>query len=85
MPNSINIPFPLYDMRIKNNLIIFDVGAHKGQTSSHFIKLLLNSFIHALQKLLEDLVKLPILKALHDVDYAEFKNGMNRLTTTFQV
>ena len=31
------------------NLMIFDVGAHKGQTSSHFSKLFPHSFIHAFE------------------------------------
>ena len=39
----------LYDADIKNNLMIFDVGAHKGQTSSHFFKLFPQSFIHAFE------------------------------------
>ena len=34
---------------IKKNLIIFDVGAHKGQTSSHFCNLFPQSFIHAFE------------------------------------
>lgn len=34
---------------IKKNLIIFDVGAHKGQTSSHFCKLFPQSIIHAFE------------------------------------
>jgi len=39
----------LSDVGIKNNLMIFDVGAHKGQTSSHFCKLFPHSFIHAFE------------------------------------
>ena len=37
----------LTDAGIKNNLMIFDVGAHKGQTSSYFCKLFPQSIIHA--------------------------------------
>ena len=39
----------LFDAGIKSNLMIFDVGAHKGQTSSHFCKLFNKSFIHAFE------------------------------------
>jgi len=39
----------LSDAGIKKNLLIFDVGAHKGQTSSHFCKLFPQSFIHAFE------------------------------------
>jgi len=39
----------LNDLGLKNNLMIFDVGAHKGQTSLHFCKLLPQSFIHAFE------------------------------------
>ena len=39
----------LYDAGIKSNLTLFDVGAHKGQTSSHFSKLFPQSFIHAFE------------------------------------
>ena len=35
----------LSDAGMKSNLIIFDVGAHKGQTSSHFCKLFSHSFM----------------------------------------
>tara|TARA_B100001248_G_C27374270_1_gene453332 strand:- start:402 stop:1082 length:681 start_codon:yes stop_codon:yes gene_type:complete len=34
---------------LNSNLLIFDVGAHKGQTSSHFCKLFPQSFIHAFE------------------------------------
>jgi hypothetical protein len=34
---------------IKSNLLIFDIGAHKGQTSSHFCKLFPQSIIHAFE------------------------------------
>lgn len=46
---SNNFATSLYDMGMKNNLMIFDVGAHKGQTSSHFYKLFPKSFIHAFE------------------------------------
>ena len=39
----------LNDLGLKNNLMIFDVGAHKGQTSLHFCKLFPQSFIHAFE------------------------------------
>jgi FkbM family methyltransferase len=39
----------LSDAGMKKNLIIFDVGAHKGQTSSHFCKLFSHSLIHAFE------------------------------------
>ncbi|MEC8044654.1 MAG: FkbM family methyltransferase [Verrucomicrobiota bacterium] len=39
----------LNGLGLKENLIIFDVGAHKGQTSSHFCKLFNQSFIHAFE------------------------------------
>ena len=39
----------LYDAGIKSNLMIFDVGAHKGQTSSHFCKLFPHSKIQAFE------------------------------------
>lgn len=39
----------LSDAGIKRNLMIFDIGAHKGQTSSHFCKLFPHSFIHAFE------------------------------------
>ena len=39
----------LSDAGMKSNLMIFDVGAHKGQTSSHFCKLFPHSFIHAFE------------------------------------
>ena len=39
----------LSDAGIKKNLMIFDIGAHKGQTSSHFCKLFPHSFIHAFE------------------------------------
>jgi len=39
----------LSDAGIKRNLMIFDIGAHKGQTSTHFCKLFPNSFIHAFE------------------------------------
>ena len=35
----------LSDAGMKSNLMIFDVGAHKGQTSSHFCKLFPHSFM----------------------------------------
>jgi hypothetical protein len=44
-----NFATSLYDMGMKNKLIIFDVGAHKGQTSSHFCKLFPQSIIHAFE------------------------------------
>lgn len=34
---------------LKENLMIFDVGAHKGQTSSHLYKLFPHSIIHAFE------------------------------------
>jgi hypothetical protein len=34
---------------MKSNLMIFYVGAHKGQTSSHFCKLFPQSIIHAFE------------------------------------
>ena len=34
----------LSDAGMKSNLMVFDVGAHKGQTSSHFCKLFRHSF-----------------------------------------
>ena len=34
---------------LKNNLMIFDVGAHKGQTSSHLCKSFPHSIIHAFE------------------------------------
>tara|TARA_B100002019_G_scaffold273434_1_gene269532 strand:- start:1487 stop:2164 length:678 start_codon:yes stop_codon:yes gene_type:complete len=39
----------LNDLGFKKNLVIFDIGAHKGQTSSHFCKLFPQSFIHAFE------------------------------------
>ena len=39
----------LSDAGMKKNLIIFDVGAYKGQTSSHFCKLFSHSLIHAFE------------------------------------
>jgi hypothetical protein len=39
----------LSDAGIKRNLMIFDIGAHKGQTSSHFCKLFPQSIIHAFE------------------------------------
>ena len=39
----------LYGAGLKSNLMIFDVGAHKGQTSSHICKLFPQSFIHAFE------------------------------------
>ena len=39
----------LNDLGLKNNPMIFDVGAHKGQTSSHLCKLFPQSFIHAFE------------------------------------
>lgn len=39
----------LNNLGLKNNLMIFDVGAHKGQTSSHLCKLFPQSFIHAFE------------------------------------
>ena len=39
----------LNDLGLKEDLMIFDVGAHKGQTSSHFFKLFPQSFIHAFE------------------------------------
>ena len=39
----------LNDLGLKNNLMIFDVGAHKGQTSLHFCKLFPQSFIHSFE------------------------------------
>jgi len=39
----------LSDAGLKSNLMIFDVGAHKGQTSSHFCKLFSYSLIHAFE------------------------------------
>ena len=39
----------LYDASMKNNLMVFDVGAHKGQTSSHLCKLFPHSIIHAFE------------------------------------
>ena len=39
----------LSDAGMKSNLLIFDVGAHKGQTSSHFCKLFSHSFIHSFE------------------------------------
>ena len=35
----------LSDAGIKRNLMIFDIGAHKGQTSSHFCTLFPHSFM----------------------------------------
>ena len=43
------LPKVLNDLGLKNNPMIFDVGAHKGQTSSHFFKLFPQSFIHAFE------------------------------------
>ena len=43
------LPKVLNDLGLKNNLMIFDIGAHKGQTSSHFCKLFPQSFIHAFE------------------------------------
>ena len=39
----------LNGLGLKENLMIFDVGAHKGQTSSHLYKLFRNSIIHAFE------------------------------------
>ena len=39
----------LSDAGIKRNLMIFDIGAHKGQTSSQFCKLFPQSIIHAFE------------------------------------
>ena len=39
----------LSDAGMKSNLMIFDVGAHKGQTSSYFCKLFPHSIIHAFE------------------------------------
>lgn len=39
----------LSDAGIKKNLMVFDVGAHKGQTSSYFCKLFPQSIIHAFE------------------------------------
>jgi FkbM family methyltransferase len=39
----------LNGLGLKENLMIFDVGAHKGQTSSHLYKLFPNSIIHAFE------------------------------------
>ena len=39
----------LNGLGLKENLMIFDVGAHKGQTSSHLYKLFPHSIIHAFE------------------------------------
>lgn len=39
----------LIGLGLKENLMIFDVGSHKGQTSSHFYKLFPHSIIHAFE------------------------------------
>ena len=39
----------LNDLGLKKNLMIFDVGAHKGQTSSNRCKLFSHSIIHSLK------------------------------------